>query len=409
MFVVPAAALIDAAILGDWMVIDGLFLTGRFDASVGAIWRHVVPGYIALAIWLLCFAMVAALWQGDATVIRHRGLWRIASLLLVGPLLAGCSWIYWHMLVGPQPEAEQWPEENVYPRILEIASNLEGATPREAAEVYAQIIPLLSQPGHAVLDWGGPCREPVQRLVAYEQRKMKVLVWGLEAESARCRTMDRPDEAARYAEAALRLSRMAARGGIMADSMAADANRKNLAEIAAMRRTASTATALRLSRLIESLENERESPEAILAREARFRFVNEGWRYRLLHAIWVDLFKFESVPDPYASLVKPWSQQFACLARMLSIDLALRAYRADQGAWPDALEQLVPIYLEAIPADPFAGNGWVYRAGEPEFVLYSTGSDGRDDGGQFGNVVQLSRDARANRGFDLDIDTLTRP
>jgi hypothetical protein len=407
--VVPVAALIDAAILNDWMVIDGLFLTHRYGATAGVIWFNVLPWHVALAVCLLPCATFTAIWRRDAApVSRRMVLWRAASLLLAVPVLFRYAWIYWRMLVGPEAQAEQLAGENVYPRILEIATNLEFATPPQAADIYAQVMALASQPGHAVLDWHRPCREPVQRLVAYEQRKMNVLVWGLDSESARYRGLNRTDEAVPYVEAALRLRRMQARGGIVADSMAADASRGCLREVAAMRRSLSPATALRLSRVIETLEDERERPAAIVAREARFRFVNEGWRYRLMHAVWVDLYGYERVPDPYDRTVEPWSREFACLARMLSIDLALRAYRADRGEWPEKLEQLVPQYLNAIPLDPMSGESYVYRAAEPEFVLYSVGSDGRDDGGHFGNIMQFSNNKRTSAGLDVDADVLLR-
>ncbi len=405
---VPVTAFMDAA-LGDWMLIDGLLLSGRFDVSISALWPRLAPRYGALAVWLVLFATGAAVWMQRERLGRTTWFWRAAFLLLLGPLLAGCGWIYWRMLVGPAVEAEHVAGENIYPRILEIASDLESATPAEAAEIYAQVLPLLSQPGHAVIDWQSPCLDPVERQIAHEQRTMKVLLWGLEAESERCRALGQPDAAARFAEAFLQLTRMAARGGKMADSMAVNGSLGSLAEIARMRRSVSSETAQRLSRLIESLENEREAPAVILAREARYRFVNERWRYRLLHVWWVDWFRYKSVPDPYDNLVEPWSNRFATLARLLSLDLALRTYRADHGEWPVELSELVPDYLGAIPHDPMSSQPFVYRPEEPEFVLYSLGFDGEDDGGRCGNLTQVPDTRRGNRGFDVDVDTLTRP
>jgi len=71
------------------------------------------------------------------------------------------------------------------------------------------------------------------------------------------------------------------------------------------------------------------------------------------------------------------------LARCDSARVALAAlrYRARQQALPPKLEALVPEYLEAVPADPFDGRPLRYRADGAGLVVYATGSDGKDDGG----------------------------
>src|SRR5690606_25372409 len=43
--------------------------------------------------------------------------------------------------------------------------------------------------------------------------------------------------------------------------------------------------------------------------------------------------------------------------RMTAVSLAIQLYRADHGDWPASLDQLVPDYLSAIPADPFPADG----------------------------------------------------
>ena len=63
--------------------------------------------------------------------------------------------------------------------------------------------------------------------------------------------------------------------------------------------------------------------------------------------------------------------------------LALRAYRLDHGTDPPALSVLVPRYLQAVPADPFALSGPLrYKRVGANPLLYSVGPDGRDDGGR---------------------------
>lgn len=62
--------------------------------------------------------------------------------------------------------------------------------------------------------------------------------------------------------------------------------------------------------------------------------------------------------------------------------LAVERHRLGRGRLPDALGQLVPDYLAAVPEDPFDGRPLRYRRTDRGFVVYSVGEDGRDDGGK---------------------------
>ncbi len=79
------------------------------------------------------------------------------------------------------------------------------------------------------------------------------------------------------------------------------------------------------------------------------------------------------------------------LSRMLLIELALRAYRLDRGAYPATLGQLVPAYLPDVPLDPFSnGQTLRYRLSRGRYLLYSVGPDAVDNGGQ--PVVRPKKD-----------------
>ncbi len=73
----------------------------------------------------------------------------------------------------------------------------------------------------------------------------------------------------------------------------------------------------------------------------------------------------------------------ARMQRQLTIcSFALAAYRAQEGQYPDQLNDLVPKYLAAVPPDVFAPNQPViYRRTEAGVILYSVGPNGQDDGG----------------------------
>jgi hypothetical protein len=68
---------------------------------------------------------------------------------------------------------------------------------------------------------------------------------------------------------------------------------------------------------------------------------------------------------------------------MLMLALALRAYRLEKGAYPEQLSQLVPDYMQAVPADGFgAGEPLHYKKQGASYLLWSVGPDKKDDGGK---------------------------
>lgn len=60
--------------------------------------------------------------------------------------------------------------------------------------------------------------------------------------------------------------------------------------------------------------------------------------------------------------------------------LALQAYYAEQGHYPEKLSALVPKWLPALPEDPFTGQSFAYHPFAKSYTLYSLGINQRDDG-----------------------------
>lgn len=70
--------------------------------------------------------------------------------------------------------------------------------------------------------------------------------------------------------------------------------------------------------------------------------------------------------------------------------LACRLYKNKTGEYPENLEKLVPEILSEVPVDPFTGKALVYRREGPGFIVYSLGSNEKDDGGRSTyNITQL--------------------
>jgi hypothetical protein len=83
------------------------------------------------------------------------------------------------------------------------------------------------------------------------------------------------------------------------------------------------------------------------------------------------------------SLGKITSREAAALARLrlAQTAVALERFRAASNKYPDALSELAPKTLSAIPNDPFDGQPLHYRKGAEGYLLYSIGPDLKDDSG----------------------------
>jgi hypothetical protein len=62
--------------------------------------------------------------------------------------------------------------------------------------------------------------------------------------------------------------------------------------------------------------------------------------------------------------------------------VAVERFRVAHGQLPQSLNDLVPQFLSAVPADPFDGKPLRYHRLAKGYVIYSVGADGQDDGGR---------------------------
>ena len=95
-----------------------------------------------------------------------------------------------------------------------------------------------------------------------------------------------------------------------------------------------------------------------------------------------------AVTDLLVSILVPSlgrAPELAHQARMQTelemLALALAAFRAETGAWPESLDKLAPKYLPEIPVDRFSDGPLVYKPQGKGYLLYSIGRDRQDSGG----------------------------
>ncbi len=64
------------------------------------------------------------------------------------------------------------------------------------------------------------------------------------------------------------------------------------------------------------------------------------------------------------------------------IGIACKIYRKLYGDFPEDLAKLSPEILEKVPVDPFTGHPFIYKKQDSGFIVYSIGSNLKDDQGR---------------------------
>ncbi len=80
---------------------------------------------------------------------------------------------------------------------------------------------------------------------------------------------------------------------------------------------------------------------------------------------------------PPAEPLRTSQQQWLVYLESCRLTLALRGFREAHGRWPDRLEELVPEWLPAVPADPFGGRPFGYQREGAGWRLWSVGPTGQ--------------------------------
>lgn len=88
--------------------------------------------------------------------------------------------------------------------------------------------------------------------------------------------------------------------------------------------------------------------------------------------------------------------------------IACELYRREHGAWPAAIEDLVPRFMPFVPEDPFTGDALRVAFTESHAIVYGVGPDGDDDGGTLKGEDFRSLRPRLGGRYDRYWDPATR-
>jgi len=95
---------------------------------------------------------------------------------------------------------------------------------------------------------------------------------------------------------------------------------------------------------------------------------------------WYAFFTGALVPNFESAYLKEAMLEATLLAARTG--LACRLYKSREGGYPEGLSSLVPGVLGEVPIDPFTGKPLVYRREGEGFIVYSLGSNQKDDAGR---------------------------
>ena len=222
------------------------------------------------------------------------------------------------------------------------------------------------------LDYSATSAAPLDRLSAIKRVARAFIAQGRLAEME-----NRGVDAANSYLDLIRLGQESARGGVVLDEMNGRAvEAVGLVFLEKLTPKLDAKQCREVASALENIDAKRESIEVVLQQE-------RTWACRTYGLIeQIDrLISFKSLrqsEQKHAARIKRHQTGM----RLLTIELALRCFQSEQGRVPLRLEELTPKYFQCVPMDPFSDQPLVYHAQGTNWLLYSIGPDGVDDGGK---------------------------
>jgi hypothetical protein len=337
-----------------------------------------------------------------------RGILAAITLLVGLPLAA----IYWQMLwLSPLPPNFDTGSTN-YDRLVQIAARMQAlgtaspaATAMERSALIAETTALAQPPNFIPYDMDNLVADPLRDQFTRHTKgaqSLRDLVRAIDGEARAAIAQGNYARACELTLTNVRLGVMLQRGGSVIECMVGIARQRvGQQRITDIRRELPPDESRRVIAALEQALLEAEDAHAVARRDRAMGERCYGWGPRLDNVV-------ESAGIGTSLDYLPQTQlRRTAIARLLQADLAIRLYQREYGELPRDLEQLVPAYLPELPIDPYSGQLLRYRNQGTDFILYSVGKDGRDDGGKFTNSATYHRVPAA--GYDYDLDTQTRP
>jgi hypothetical protein len=400
-----------------WLGNDELFAFEELWKFAGSFERWAVV-IATLGTPFVVLTLVAVLWRFARD--DRRSIWRVMSRVVlttvcfavIVPLII----LYVPMLwLTPFPPAIV-DSPNHFARILKIAeevtfrkvtdqsleefraANPGSDTADQIQQRLDECIPLLDAPNHVVLPPIARGQEGSIGSILDSAALVRQLGLHLFTEMDQAAAASDFDCAARYAIATVRLGSMAERGGeTIYTVLGMNLTEAGKEKLAALRNRLSPEQSREVIDVLQKASIESDSWAVVLERDTACWERRLGWPRRLATII------ATLAGRPLGFDATPMNLHRLATLRLLQTDLAVRLFRQDEGRWPDSLDELVPGYLPGIPIDSYSGEPLRYQTQGDNFLLYSVGKDGVDNGGQFGSRAEyFGEDGGVNLDFSVD-------
>lgn len=371
---------------------------------------------LIVGLWLVRWCASSS--QSQVFAQRQRLVGSIVGLM-AAPALA----LYMAMFVGPAEPAAPKIRNNSLPQLVEVAKELQTLgvgemTIRELAQhyphgnyeqtvesLYGLALEIVKHPGSVSLDASLQANEhslPAQEAQLLLLRSLSRR-WSREADqSFRGGDIRRATE---FDLAILRLGNHLSRGGIRMHVQAASAIKsEGLAHLAILREHLPLDLVPVVIDVLEQLDAGEENPQLTYVRDLYWTDIAHGWRHRL-ESVVQRVLRLPTMETAALQILKQPLSRETVHRRLLGTELALRHYHQEHGQYPPSLAALVPTRLVLLPRDPYTQKPLVYRPQQYSYVLYSTGPDATDDGGNFS---RFGGDPNRFSGHDWNLDAVTR-
>jgi len=308
---------------------------------------------------------------------------RIAIPLISLAILVVLGRVY-YVLATPLPIPETAiPENNAYATLVRAGQSLEDMGAIDVATATQEELADLVRPKRAAFEpvraaLAQPCQVPVDYgsvdLKLEDLSSLRSLARAFHAEGKLAEMEGRTEDAVEDYRDMIRLSQAGARGGLLIHALVGWAiEALGVAALRDARATLDSTECRELIDFLRSIDAAREPFDEILRRDQAWVDHAYGWQGRLSRML-------EKERDPPPGQEPAWAAK--ARMRLLVAELAIQMYRQDHGQPPETLADLVPRYLRSLPQEPFRDQPLVYRLTSTDYLLYSVGPDGQDDGGQ---------------------------
>jgi len=402
----------DWLLLSDWEMYASpapfMVLTTRSDAELFLIYWLTFAEYVVLVAIGLELLLPPVIQYPRRLALTSK----VAAGIGLGLLILGLARVYVAIFQLPGWPEEDFPPRNDRVQLFTVLERQHSLNPRSVsldelratgfsqtadtvAESFDELESLLDRDSVTLFD--SRTDDPNGNAVTHfgSVSSMRGAARTLTAQAVADWEAGRRAEALRYNAICLQLAAMAQHRGTMVDALVGVAI-EGIAvyRLANVRTELSNDEARRVISLLQHIVASRAPLQLLWARDSVYGQELGGWRSRLNVAC-QHLWGQSQDDGGYRSA---FDRRDALLS-LLTTDLAIRCHWRTHGRLPERLDELVPHHLPSLPHDPFCDQPLHYRIADEDFVLYSVGPDGIDNGGQFGDSTELMRGGR-----DLDLD-----